>query len=566
MNDLSYFYKFTQKNDIKTIINYEVWSYSRVSSKEQFEKHSSVTRQIEANRSYAAAYKYNITQEFGGTYESAKSDFTRKEFKRLIDKIKSTRKKPYAVLVYKMSRFSRSGGNAIGLVNMLVEEMGVHLVETCSGLSTTTERGKAAIYESLFHAYKENLEKKEIVIPSMQAYLRNGNRLGVCPPGYDHYGPKVKNEQFLAHEQRLVINKNGELLRDAWRWKLSGLYSDAQILKKLAMHGFKLTAQKLSVIWRNPFYCGVVVNKMIDQPVAGNWEPLISKADFIRVQELLENRPAYVHQKEEELRPLVQFLRCGGCESFLVGHRVKKKDLHYYRCLKCAGYNLNAQTTKRAKRIGASDLFIEFLKNYTLPHSIQPLIRLGLTRLFNHYYTQNHQKDDQLNNHYLGLEKKLKHLKIRHGLGEIDQETYELTAEYLNAELLIVSKELNTRTEQISNLEKLLDQSLEMLANISKIWSSSEYEIKRRIQKTLFPDGIIYDAKKHQYRTNKTNSFVELTSWCRADYSTKKSENFQSEIENSRSVPRTGIEPALPCENQILSLTRLPIPPSGLIL
>gem|GEM_PF-2056554 len=31
------------------------------------------------------------------------------------------------------------------------------------------------------------------------------------------------------------------------------------------------------------------------------------------------------------------------------------------------------------------------------------------------------------------------------------------------------------------------------------------------------------------------------------------------------SVPRTGIEPALPCENQILSLARLPIPPSGLM-
>lgn len=28
-------------------------------------------------------------------------------------------------------------------------------------------------------------------------------------------------------------------------------------------------------------------------------------------------------------------------------------------------------------------------------------------------------------------------------------------------------------------------------------------------------------------------------------------------------VPRTGIEPALPFENKILSLARLPIPPSG---
>ncbi len=28
-------------------------------------------------------------------------------------------------------------------------------------------------------------------------------------------------------------------------------------------------------------------------------------------------------------------------------------------------------------------------------------------------------------------------------------------------------------------------------------------------------------------------------------------------------VPRTGIEPALPCDNKILSLARLPVPPSG---
>ena len=67
-----------------------------------------------------------------------------------------------------MSRFSRSGGNAIGLVNQLVEDLGVHLIETSTGNSTTTERGKIAIYESLFHAYKENIERMEIIRPAMQ--------------------------------------------------------------------------------------------------------------------------------------------------------------------------------------------------------------------------------------------------------------------------------------------------------------------------------------------------------------------------------------------------------------
>lgn len=37
----------------------------------------------------------------------------------------------------------------------------------------------------------------------------------------------------------------------------------------------------------------------------------------------------------------------------------------------------------------------------------------------------------------------------------------------------------------------------------------------------------------------------------------------RSTAPRSSFVPGTGIEPALPCENQILSLARLPIPPSG---
>lgn len=37
----------------------------------------------------------------------------------------------------------------------------------------------------------------------------------------------------------------------------------------------------------------------------------------------------------------------------------------------------------------------------------------------------------------------------------------------------------------------------------------------------------------------------------------------QAEVEQLQKVPGTGIEPALSCDNQILSLTRLPVPPSG---
>lgn len=157
MNDIRYFNKFVvrKSSNNKIKLNISVWTYTRVSSKDQFDKNSSVERQKEASYIYATENNYQITEEFGGTYESGKSDFTRKEFTRLIEKVRSSRSKPLAILVYKMSRFSRSVGGAIGLVNTLVEELGVHLIEVCSGLTTMTERSKISIYESLFMRIKK---------------------------------------------------------------------------------------------------------------------------------------------------------------------------------------------------------------------------------------------------------------------------------------------------------------------------------------------------------------------------------------------------------------------------
>ena len=517
MNNVDYFRKYIPKDKNEVKINRDVWSYTRVSSKEQFEKNSSVERQIEANTAYAGKYNYQITQEFGGTYESAKSDFTRKEFKRLIDKVTDSRKKPFAILVYKMSRFSRSGGNAIGLVHALVDELGVHLIEVCSGITTTTERGKAAIYESLFHAYKENLEKKEIIIPSMVAFLKQGNWCGPCPTGYDHYGPRVKKEKFMAPRPRWEVNKEGELLKEAWQWKASGLYSDVEILAKLSARGLELSPQTISKMWRNPFFCGILINKMLDEPVQGIWPPLVSKEDFIKVQDILGGikvgcRPGYTHDKEVEPRPLTRLLRCDACKRYMVGYKNKKKDLHYYKCQYCNGVHLNAHTTPYARRKGANELFTELLDRYRLPDGIEPLVTLQLKKIFHHLNDTSSASNVSLESQLKVLEKNMKDLRIRHGLGEIDKETFDLAFAHLNEKLRETSKELNKMIPRISDLDKLLIKSPAMIGKLSGVWVSSDLESKRRIQKALFPEGIFYDPKNHQYQylTNKQNENVFL--------------------------------------------------------
>ena len=544
MSQLDYFKKFSPKKEVNLQTNFGVWSYTRVSSKEQFEQNSSVERQKEANREYAANCGYTIIEEFGGTYESAKSDFTRKEFSRLLDRIKKSRKKPYAILVYKMSRFSRTGGGAIGLVSYLVDDLKVHLIEVSSGLNTTTERGKAAVWESLFHAFRENLERKEIIIPNMKAFLKAGNHFSRAPEGYDHYGPKVRNEKLFSHKQKIVINETGKLLKEAWQWKLSGLHSDAQILLKLANRGLKIQPQKISVIWRNPFYCGINTNKLLDEPVKGNWEAIVSVQDFMKVQQLLENNNSgYQHKKEEDDRPLTRLLKCDNCDGYMVGYKNNQKNLHYYRCLKCRGVSLNAKTTPKAKRKSADQLFLELLDKYQLPKNVIPLIKIQLTKIFNYYNNSgNAENENHLQKQLIVLQTQLKQLKIRFGLNQIDKETYDITQEHLNGQILQINKELNNGDVKISNLEKMLSESLKKLGNISRIWGSSDLESKRIIHKTLFPEGIFYDVQNHQYLTRKVNGFVELVSSVSNLYNGNKKRNSQDFDESSCLVRESRLE------------------------
>ena len=84
--------------------------YTRVSSSEQVDGQSLEVQQDKC-REYAQSHSYTVVAEFGGTYESAKSDKERKEFNRMLDFIKKSNKKGNTqkvdvVIVFSTSRFS----------------------------------------------------------------------------------------------------------------------------------------------------------------------------------------------------------------------------------------------------------------------------------------------------------------------------------------------------------------------------------------------------------------------------------------------------------------------------
>ena len=344
MNDLKEFQRFAKKQESKKAQVKEVWSYTRVSSIDQKDNYS-LEIQRKSALSFAEEKGYNLVNFFGGTYESAKDDFTRKEFMKLIQSIRRAKRNPYGILVYKISRFSRTGGNGISLVNELVENLGVQLIEIVSDIDTSTPKGQLMIYNKLLAAREENINRLEHTIPGMKSLLHSGKKLGSTPVGFDHFGPKVKNPKMFHFQQKIVVNETGKKLRLAWQWKIEG-ETDSSIRKRLLELGVTISKQRLSDMWRNPFYCGIISHKMLDgEIVKGNHEALISQETFLKVQDIIsQNNQGYSVEKKNTDRPLAGTILCPICGSKLTGYFNKQRGRHYYKCNLCNGVSINADT------------------------------------------------------------------------------------------------------------------------------------------------------------------------------------------------------------------------------
>jgi DNA invertase Pin-like site-specific DNA recombinase len=545
-NTIQSFNKFVKKKTVEEPQQKKVLIYTRVSSKNQAENKNSLITQERVCAEYCKANSLEILDFFGGTYESAKGDFSRKEFMKLIENATNRKPKPYGIVVWSISRFSRSGGNAIGILTKLVEDHGIHLMEASNGIDTTTARGFLSIQEKLLKSREENLTRAENIIPNMQEFLANGNWFGRAPIGYDHYGPRVKDSKFLLAEQKIEINHLGRLLQEAFQYKLTGNYSDVKIIDILNKRGFKISKQRISSVWKNPFYAGVSKNSLLKDgnAIRGKWEPLITEKDFWKLQDLLNVRASgYQHQKVADYKPLNRLVKCNDCGTYLVGYLVKKKNLGYYKCPDCNGVSMNCETTPKAKRIGAHDLFTTLLEKYQVQPQFKNLLITQLTKIYGYYNTTEIQKSIDCKKILDELKKKLNDMTIKYSIGDLKEEYFKKGEEELERRIFDQQQELNKTQPEISNLEKMIEKSVERLQNISKIWGSVGLEDKRNLQRTLFPDGIYYDVKNHQYLTKEINSFVLISQTISKDYEVKKKGINQVEPEISPSVARTRFEP-----------------------
>ena len=95
----------------------------------------------------------------------------------------------------------------------------------------------------------------------------------------------------------------------------------------------------------------------------------------------------------------------------------------------------------------------------------------------------------------------------------------------------------------ISNPAEAINKALHLSSELATVWASSEIKDKERLQKLVFPEGIVFDKKNGAFRTTKINSVFQLIAGLTRDSEEKQKGQTDEFHRLSLSAEREGFEP-----------------------
>ena len=530
MNTIEHFKSFAPQSKTKKASGQNAVIYTRVSHFSQEDNTSLESQKAECER-YAIRKGYNVVAYFGGTYESAKTD-DRKEFNKMIQYVKKSKNVAY-IIVYSYERFSRSGISGAKIVQDLMVEQGIMTLAASQDLDPTTAAGQLQQNMLFIFGKMDNDMRRDKTTTGMREVIRKGFFPFAPPIGYTNLN------KGRAVDQQLVVNAQGELLRKAFLWKANEQMENATIVRKLRDLGLKTNEKTLGYVLSNPFYCGIIVSRLLpDEVIEGNHEPLIAREIFLKVNNIItDNRHHPVsHKEEDEQLPLKRFMHCGKCNTPMTGYLVRKKGLYYYKC-RVTGCGTNMSAKK------SHEQFKVLLSAFEVEEETVELTVEALTDLFEIALEDQIESQRLIKAKATEVNQRIEAVEERFAIGEIDKELYTKFVSKYQSEREHLQKELANTAFDSSNLDRSLKSMIEMCRKPLLAWESGSIDEKMRMQNLFFPEGISYDAQNRAVRTRRINSvFVLIPDLKRLLAETKMGEPISSDQFSHLVIP-LGFEP-----------------------
>jgi len=412
MSDAGYNQKMNKEQERA---NYKFVIYARrsIEKRGKDEVVQSTQDQLRVMRKIASDLGYSVVKEFSEEKSAAKSG-NRTVFTEMVEFIEAG--KANAILCWDYDRLARNleEGGKIGDLRIagaikLVKTPSREYSDEDNSLMGTIETAMATEY---VRKLKENIKRGQ-----GGAALR-GFRPCLAPIGY-----KNTKHRDQRPEECDVDEPNFTIVRMIFEAILSRQYTPHQVYD-LAIKKWGLEARKtvrnpnsrpISLhgfynILKNPFYYGwfqyPAKHKELAKWYQGNYTPVISKAQYDEVQEILGKKGAK-HQKHSHA--YVGLMRCGNCGARITCEKKIKRqqngNVHEYSYYRCTGQIRTCkQKTVEVKKL--EEAFVEFLSSIQIAPKFH---EWAMTELKKEYEKETTDKDSVLYAH----ERKLKDVSAR---------------------------------------------------------------------------------------------------------------------------------------------------------
>lgn len=464
--------------------------YTRVSTKNQAEEGYSLAGQEKDCKTFAEMNGYKVSKVFVEKGESAKTQ-DRTELQNLMKFCIANKKNIDAIIIWKIDRLTRDIRDFYRLQEFFTKlNIRVLFARENNG-DSATDRLTRNLMGVL--AQYENDQKAERVTNGMKTAFLQGHWMWKAPIGYIMKDGNIEPDPKTAH-----------YIKKIFKLFATGMYQQVQIIKIMAEDGLKINTNMLSRMLKNPLYNGYMYKKeWSEEPIRGIFEPLISEAEFKKVQDILNGKKPVItaYKRNNPEFPLRQFITCPNCNQPLTGSKSKgrKERYAYYHC-----HHKDCCINFRIRKERLEDAFVDYLKFIKPEQDLLNLFETTVKDVYNEKLSIRLNSQKQVQNKLIELKnRKSKLIDLRLD-GTIGEDDYKFKTEQLSEEIQENEFRLREIDELDNNLCKCLKYACKAISNIDTIWENGDLDLKQRLQKLIFPKGLMYYS--NDFRTAEISS------------------------------------------------------------
>ncbi len=478
-------------------MNLKFGLYVRKSSEDSSKQVQSIENQIEVLQKLAQRQGLNIVKSYQES-KSAKIPYKREQFQQMIIDLQDG--VIDAILCWKLDRLSRNpiDGGTIHhyLLQSTIKEIVTHertYYPSDNSIMMSVELGMATEYSQ---ALSKNVKRG-------QAFkTKKGSYPNKAPLGYINTIERIKGEKEVIPDPERF-----HLVRKLWDLLLTGNYSILQLIKKSKELGLKSPATRnktakpvsrngLYKLFRNTFYYGEF--KWSDELHIGNHEPMITRQEFEKAQEIIagRNRPKI---KKHDFA-FTNLLTCGECGATITAEHKNKtradgsvNHRSYYRCTHRKSHIACTQVGVRSENLEAQ--FAQMLDSITIPEHYIEWVKKWLKHANSEFQVKEQSVFKQQASAIEKINKQLEKLVDMKLEDIIDSETFKLKRDALISEKRLIEDDMSMRTSsQEYNSQKIVDV-FEFCKNIKDLFESGDTKQKKLVLKAIGSRFYLKDKK-----------------------------------------------------------------------